>query len=380
MRTGALIGLIVVLAGCSQLPTSGPSGDQLTATATSPATAIQLVDIDDTVARALAVQQQQRQFSDSLGQGREGLGSIGVGDTVEVSLWEAPPATLFGGGVAEVRGLPSTSRATSLPELVVDRDGNISVPFAGRLRVAGQTPQAVEAEIARQLKGKANQPQVLVRVLRNGSALVTVVGEVQTSVRMPLTVGGERLLDALAAAGGVRQSVSKMTVQVTRGDQYHSMPLDRVIRDPKQNVPLRGGDVVTALFQPLSFTALGATGKNEEINFETQGISLAQALGRAGGLNDGRADAKGVYVFRFEPSQALQWPRQPVMTTPDGRVPVLYRLDLRNPASFFVMQGFAMQHRDLLYVSNAPAVEVQKLLNLTLSAFYPLLSLVQATQ
>ena len=380
MRTGALIGLIVVLAGCSQLPTSGPSGDQLTATATSPATAIQLVDIDDTVARALAVQQQQRQFSDSLGQGREGLGSIGVGDTVEVSLWEAPPATLFGGGVAEVRGLPSTSRATSLPEQVVDRDGNISVPFAGRLRVAGQTPQAVEAEIARQLKGKANQPQVLVRVLRNGSALVTVVGEVQTSVRMPLTVGGERLLDALAAAGGVRQSVSKMTVQVTRGDQYHSMPLDRVIRDPKQNVPLRGGDVVTALFQPLSFTALGATGKNEEINFETQGISLAQALGRAGGLNDGRADAKGVYVFRFEPSQALQWPRQPVMTTPDGRVPVLYRLDLRNPASFFVMQGFAMQHRDLLYVSNAPAVEVQKLLNLTLSAFYPLLSLVQATQ
>lgn len=380
MRTGALIGLIVVLAGCSQLPTSGPSGDQLTATATSPATAIQLVDIDDTVARALAVQQQQRQFSDSLGQGREGLGSIGVGDTVEVSLWEAPPATLFGGGVAEVRGLPSTSRATSLPEQVVDRDGNISVPFAGRLRVAGQTPQAVEAEIARQLKGKANQPQVLVRVLRNGSALVTVVGEVQTSVRMPLTVGGERLLDALAAAGGVRQSVSKMTVQVTRGDQYHSMPLDRVIRDPKQNVPLRGGDVVTALFQPLSFTALGATGKNEEINFETQGISLAQALGRAGGLNDGRADAKGVYVFRFEPSQALQWPRQPVMATPDGRVPVLYRLDLRNPASFFVMQSFAMQHRDLLYVSNAPAVEVQKLLNLTLSAFYPLLSLVQATQ
>ena len=380
MRTGALIGLIVVLAGCSQLPTSGPSGDQLTATATSPATAIQLVDIDDTVARALAVQQQQRQFSDSLGQGREGLGSIGVGDTVEVSLWEAPPATLFGGGVAEVRGLPSTSRATSLPEQVVDRDGTISVPFAGRLRVAGQTPQAVEAEIARQLKGKANQPQVLVRVLRNGSALVTVVGEVQTSVRMPLTVGGERLLDALAAAGGVRQSVSKMTVQVTRGDQYHSMPLDRVIRDPKQNVPLRGGDVVTALFQPLSFTALGATGKNEEINFETQGISLAQALGRAGGLNDGRADAKGVYVFRFEPSQALQWPRQPVMATPDGRVPVLYRLDLRNPASFFVMQGFAMQHRDLLYVSNAPAVEVQKLLNLTLSAFYPLLSLVQATQ
>ena len=93
----------------------------------------------------------------------------------------------------------------------------------------------------------------------------------------------------------------------------------------------QAGDVVTALFQPLSFTVLGATGKNEEINFEAQGITLAQALARAGGLQDSRSDAKGVFIFRFEPANALKWPKQPAATTPEGKVPVIYRIDLKNP-------------------------------------------------
>jgi polysaccharide export outer membrane protein len=153
-----------------------------------------------------------------------------------------------------------------------------------------------------------------------------------------------------------------------------------VIRDPRQNVPLRAGDVVTALFQPLSFTALGATGKNEEINFEAQGITLAQALARAGGLIDSRSDAQGVFVFRLEPEAALSWPRQPASATPEGMVPVVYRIDLKKPSSFFVMQSFAINNRDIVYVSNAPAAELQKFLNLVFSVAYPILNTIQITK
>jgi polysaccharide export outer membrane protein len=263
---------------------------------------------------------------------------------------------------------------------MVDREGFINVPFVGRVQAAGQTLPQIEAEIARRLKGKANQPEVLVRLLRNASANVTVVGEVATSVRMPLTAGGERLLDALAAAGGVRQPVSKMTLQLTRGDRYQALPLDVVIRDPKQNVKLQAGDVVTAIFQPLSFTALGATGKNEEINFEAQGISLAQALARAGGLLDSRSNPQGVFIFRLEQAQAMDWPRQPVATTPEGLVPVVYRVNLRDPSSFFVIQGFPISNKDVLYVSNAPAAELQKFLNLIFSVAYPVLTTISITQ
>jgi polysaccharide export outer membrane protein len=287
---------------------------------------------------------------------------------------------LFGSGLAELRGAPNTVRAATLPEQMVDRDGFINVPFAGRIRALGLTPPALEMEIVRRLKGKANQPEALVRVLRNTSNNVTVVGEVTNSMRMPLTAGGERLLDALAAAGGVRQPVSKMTLQVTRGEDFYALPLDQVIRDPKQNVPLRAGDVITALFQPLSFTALGASGKNEEINFEAQGISLAQALARSGGLMDARSDPRGVFIFRLEQSGALDWPRQPAVTTADGLVPVVYRFDLNNPSSFFVMQSFGINNRDVLYVSNAPSAELQKFLNLVFSVVYPITSVIQYTK
>ncbi len=377
--TATVLAALSALTGCQQLPTSGPAAAEIQELAARPgAAAVQLVDVDATVARQLLEQRRQVLFSETLGQPRA-TGHIGPGDTVEISIWEAPPSTLFGGGSSDPR-LPSTSRATTLPEQMVDRDGFISVPFAGRVRASGQTPQAVEAEIVKRLKAKANQPEVLLRVLRSTSATVTVVGEVNASTRMTLTAGSERLLDALAAAGGVRHPVNKVTLQVTRGKTSPSMPLDLIIRDPAQNVTLQPGDVVTALVQPLSFVALGATGKNEEIAFEVQGISLAQALARAGGLLDSRSNAQGVFVFRLEQASALAWPRLPVATTPDGLVPVVYRLDLRNPNSFFVMQSFPISHKDVLYVSNAPAAELQKFLNLVFSIAYPVLNTIQLTR
>lgn len=371
-RRGALAlsaASVHLLAGCSLLPASGPTLHTMEAQYGNPA--IQVVDVDGATAQQLKAREHHPSFSDSLGGAPSANPNlIGAGDALEVNIWEAPPATLFGEGMRDGRA-PSTAHGTTLPEQVVDGEGRISVPFLGHIHVAGSTAAEVEDRIVAALKGKANQPQVLVRRTRNQSASVTVVGEVTTSLRMPLTPGEDRVLDALAAAGGVRQATGKTTLQLTRGDRYVSLPLDTVIRDPRQNVPLRPGDVLTAMVQPFSFTALGATGKNDEISFETQGINLAQALARAGGLNDLRSAPQGAFVFRFEPADALNWPHSPVSTTREGLVPVVYRFDLRDPANLFVMQNFGMRNHDLLYVSNAPLSELQKFLNLLATAFYP---------
>ncbi len=369
------------LSGCALFPTSGPSVKEVEQSAQpAAANAIQIVEVDDAVTRRLLSQRKQTLFSEALGNAASASHLVGAGDVLEVSIWEAPPATLFGVGTLDARGTVSGVRATVLPEQVVNNEGFISVPFAGRIQAAGRTLQAIEAEVVKRLTGKANQPEALVRLARNVSSNITVVGEVTNSTRVPITPSNEKLLDVLAAAAGVRQPVNKMTIQVTRGQNVYALPLDTIIRDPRQNVRMQAGDVVTALFQPLSFTALGATGKNEEINFEAQGITLAQALGRVGGLRDDRTDVKGVFIFRFEPADALKWPRQPVMSTPEGMVPVIYRIDMRNPASFFVMQSFAINNKDLLYVSNAPIVEFQKFLNVVFSIAYPVLTAVQVTQ
>jgi polysaccharide biosynthesis/export protein len=373
---GAVALSALQVCGCASfVPTVGPSRSAIEGTKPiSNAPTIQLVDIDEAVTRRLLDQRAQRRFSETLGNTRITSRPIGAGDVLEVSIWEAAPATLFATGATSAYNVIATSHATTLPEQAVDDEGCIYVPFAGRIPAAGKTLQDIEADIVARLSKKANQPEVLVRMTHNLSSNVTVVGEVNASTRVPLAPGNERLLDALAAAAGVRQPVNKMTIQVTRSTNVYSLPLETIIKDPQQNVPLQPGDVVTALFQPYSFTALGATGKNEEVNFETQGITLAQALARSGGLIDSRSNVRGIFIFRFAPQGALDWPKLPLMTTADGMVPAVLRIDLSDPRSFFLIQNFWMENKDILYVSNAPITEVQKALNVLFTVAYPVLA------
>jgi len=373
-----------LLAGCSVnapfLPASGPSADTVVETPQAhPDSGIQVVEVTRDVTQRVLSVYRNAGFA-SLPRVTEAPNlTIGPGDTVEVSVWEAPPAALFGSAVPEGRGLAaSTARVAVVPEQVVTKAGTINMPFVGAVRVAGRMPADVEAEITNRLNGVANKPQVVVRTLRNISSTITVVGEVVNSARLPLSPRGDRLLDALASAGGVRQPVGKVTVQVTREsmEQGHrvartaALPLDTVIADPEQNILLQPGDIVTVLHLPNSFTVLGATTKNEEINFEAQGITLAQALGRAGGLSDERANPRAVFVFRFEDA-AVIGDGSPLRTTADGKVPVVYKVDLKDPSSFFVAQDFPIRNKDVMYVSNAPAAELQKFLNLISSVTVP---------
>jgi polysaccharide biosynthesis/export protein len=363
----------LALAGCASFfPSIGPTRhgiEHQDAEASIPP--IPVIDVNEDVTRRLVARRTRLLFSEVLTARPDQLLPMGKGDFLIVTIWEAAPATLFGNVQLDPRGIPAPALATTLPEQPVDGEGSITVPFAGRVPAAGKTLPEISAEIKRRLMGKANQPEVLVLQSRNLSSSVTVVGEVTTSTRVPLTATHERLLDALAIAAGVRQPVNKTTIQLTRGDAVHSLPLETIIKDPKQNIALQPGDVVTALYQPLSFTALGATGKNEEISFETQGITLAQALARSGGLIDQRSNPKGVFIFRLEP-KSRQAPNEPApLATAEGLIPIIYRVDLRDPRSLFWIQSFPVQDKDVLYVSNAPVWELQKFMNLLFTLAYP---------
>jgi len=369
------LGLVFALSGCATLPgwlsASGPSREQVQEKReTGRIEGIQLIDVNDALARNLAKSKKLGQFIDVFPSNGSNNYLIGPGDIIEVSVWEAPPAMLFGSVVLDPKAGPTTTRVVTFPEQMVTPDGTITMPFAGRVPVKGRTTQDIEADIVKRLTGKAHQPQVLVRVIKNNTSNVTVVGEVNNSTLLPLTPKGERLLDALAAGGGVKQPINRVAVQISRDNVTATMPLDLVIRDPRQNILLKPGDVVTALFQPQSFSVLGATGKNEEIPFEAQGISLAQALARSGGLNDSRADARGVFVFRFEDAKLVDAKGQ-VPQSADGTVPVVYQIDLRDPASLFVTQNFPVQNRDVIYVANSPEAEFNKFLRLVVSVAMP---------
>lgn len=384
LKTLTVAALYLSLGACASLGASGPetktvraAGNESVGTAN-----IQIVRVDDTVARRVLAASHSSLFSDALGEVPPQGTVIGPGDALEISIWEAPPAVLFGatssfGGTSGMDALAgSIAQQNSIPEMMVDTSGYIRVPFAGDVRAAGLTPRQLERQIANRLAGKAHEPQVSIRLTRNAASSVTLVGEVANNTQVPLTPRGERLLDVLAAAGGVKTPINKTTIQITREGRVVSVPLETVIRDPAQNIRLQPQDVVTAISQSFSFTSLGETGTSAEVPFESTGITLSQALGRVGGLKSDRADVRGVFIFRLEDPAAVD-PQTAAAArhTPDGRIPIIYMVDLRDPASFFVAQSFPIRDKDVLYVSRAPLSDLQRFVSIVASMAFPFINL-----
>lgn len=355
----------VLLAGCSELPTSGPSAgsviDQGAKGSDAGVHAYEFIDIDQSVVDVLG-RRANGSFAQRFGDHRVSAEPvIGVGDGVIVTIWEASAGGLFSAPMLSDK-VSAGANSAAIPEQFVGRDGSITVPYAGRVHVAGRTPREVQAVIEHALEGKAIQPQVLVNVPKPISNSVTVGGEaIATGARIPLSVKGDRVLDVIAAAGGIKTPANETYVELSRGSTTARVALARIVSDPRENIYLRPNDVLTLVHDPQTFIAYGATGANSEIPFGADGISLAQALSKAGGLQDYRSDPQGVFVFRYELPSVVRALKPDSELARSGReVPVVYRLDLRNPNSLFIEQKFRMASRDLIYVSNAPMVEVQK--------------------
>lgn len=380
-RAAASASLLAATAACTSLGGAGPStGDIRNAQDRQESfanAAIKTVSVNADVLASLSTFDRVSSFSELFGDGGVSATLIAPGDRIDVAIWEAPPAVLFGVSRAD-QNLAVDSQLASNSDLggmQVDEDGQVTIPFVGRISVAGMSPDQVEALIVARLRRRANDPQAVVRLTQNESRTATILGEVSSSRRISLSARGERLLDAVAEAGGTKQAIEQSTVLLARGTQRGVMPLERVINDPVQNVRLRPGDVVTIQHQPFSFVALGAVSRNAEIPFEGNGITLAEALGRAGGLNDRRADVKGVFVFRLEDREALPLLQEPgIQTTAQGRVPVVYIVQMTDAAGLFAMQDFRMRDGDVLYISTAPGVELERFLTMISSTAFSIIA------
>lgn len=375
-------GLALTLAGCSTLGASGPRGGDIRDSGEQSylGQGIEVVELDGTSLERLEQFGRASEFAEVFTKDAPSAELIGYGDVLDIALWEAPPAVLFGATSANpnLAAGPGVAASAGIPQQEVGEDGTVTVPFVGPVKVLGRKISDVEQAIVRSLRGRAHDPQAIVRLIRNETT-VTILGDVARSTRMPLSARGERVLDAVATAGGTRNPVDRSIIQITRGEQVIAMPLQRVVNDPAQNVQLFPNDVVTVLYQPFSFVALGAVRQSAEVPFDGAGVSLAEALGRVGGLNDGRADVKGVFVFRLEDQQAIgDELSENARVTADGRVPVIYRLNLSDPASLFVMQDFALRDDDVLYVSTAPGADLQRFVSTISSAAFSVIGITNA--
>ena len=359
--------ILAGIASCSTLPSAGPSADEIT-TASKPSasggTQFALVDVDSTIVATMETWTAASLLGSFGRQRPTSAHVIGVGDFVQIVVWEAGAGGLFS---TPTNSLGSSSRSVTIPEQVVGPDGAVTMPYAGRIRVVGRSPQQVEESIVNALQGKAIEPQALVTITKNLSNTVTVIGEVTAGARVPLTTRGDRVLDVIAQAGGTRAPAHETFLTLMRDGRSIRIPMQAILTNPDENVYVRPGDVVSVAREPQTFTAAGATGQNAVVPFDAIGITLDQAIARAGGINDSRADPTGVFVIRYEqPTDydhlGLRRPDPSALSL----VPIIYRVNMRDPNSFFLARRFPIRNKDILFVSNAPAIEVQKVVSILL--------------
>ncbi|NKJ71196.1 polysaccharide export protein [Rhizobium leguminosarum bv. viciae] len=278
------------------------------------------------------------------------------GDVIEVTILDTGEEGLFSS---------TQSKTLNLGRFTVDSTGNVTLPFVGKQRVVDSSTEALQTRIVTGLKGSAVNPQAVVTVVDRPSSGITVNGDVRAAGRFPLTARKERVLDAVALAGGASSAPGSATVTLMRGKQRATVPLQRVIDDNKQNVYLLPDDQIYIDKDSPTFTAFGAFKSVGEFEFEPGRLTLAQALGRAGGLLDDRADARNFYVLRNQPvytQVAAANAKTPVPAVASTK-PVIYRVDLKDVSNLALMQRFQMMDGDIIYASNASLVDFAKLFN-----------------
>jgi polysaccharide export outer membrane protein len=351
-----LVLIALVAGGCSILPASGPKSSDVRAGQADPTSlpyalvrlAPPVVDVLAFTAPRLSAAFADRRPPREI--------RFGIGDVVSVTVFEAAAGGLFIPIEAGVR----PGNFITLPNQAVDSKGNISVPYAGAIRAQGRTPAEVEVAIVDALKNRAIEPQAVVALTDQRTSLITVLGEVNTPARFPANAAGEHILDAITRAGGPKGQGFDTWVMLAREGHRSTVPFGALVYEPANNIYVHPSDTIYLYREPQTFVAFGASGQQGLFNFEAWRLSLAEAAARAGGLNDDRADPASVFVYRGETRLVAEREGVDCSKFEGPIIPVIYSVNFRDPAGYFLATRFAMRNKDVIYVSNAVAVESAK--------------------
>lgn len=365
----AVLGFMMAAVGGCTLPQAGPTVNQVERTA-DPDLDLYVVKMGPRVVDVLS-----RVRPDGFPQSfrlENHLPTIALrpGDTVGVSIYEAGGSPLFGGAGGLSAGQPAagtSAQSTTLPPQTIEPDGQILIPFVGRVRVTGSTPTQAAEEIARRLAAQTVRPQVIVSLVGNNSNAVSVGGEVNRAGLVTLSLRGERLLDVIAQAGGPRLSALETDVRVIRGKSAASIPLQQVLANPDDNIVVRPSDTIVLLRNPKSFVVMGAVSKVAQYPLDTERVTLAEGIARAGGAIDAYGNLAGIFLLRHEPTALAR----SVMLADQGAVDasyvqteetrqlagpqtrMIYRIDLTRSGGYFFAQNIALRDKDIVLVANA---------------------------
>tara|TARA_R110000796_G_scaffold41381_11_gene102393 strand:+ start:2076 stop:3212 length:1137 start_codon:yes stop_codon:yes gene_type:complete len=350
-RPIALFTAVAVLSSCG-LPKVGPNKREIYAGSVQREGDAFIVAVNDRVTRATAVTPALGFSPAFINASQVGSDTINPGDTLGLTIWEN-----VDDGLLAAQGI----NATALEEVQVDGSGFIFVPYAGRIRAAGNSPEAIRRIITQRLSEQTPDPQVQVRRLAGDGATVSLIGAVGAQGVYAIERPTRTLSTMLARAGGVSIVPEITQITVLRGGQTGKIWFDDLYNHPELDIALRGGDRILVEEDKRSFVALGATGAQRKVPFETQNLSALEGIAQVGGLNAGTADPTGVFVFRNEPQAVVE--QVLGRTDLQGAQRMVYVLDLTKPNGMFMARDFVIRDRDTIYVTEAPFTQWSKVIS-----------------
>jgi polysaccharide export outer membrane protein len=351
VKAVALLATVAMVASCG-LPRSGPNKREIYRGSVEKQGNAHIVTVTPAVSRATAVQPSFG-FSDSFqNAGLMGSDTISAGDSIGVTVFENVKDDPLLGNTGQ--------RVSALSEIQVDGQGFIYIPYAGRIKAAGQTPEGLRQAITRQLEDQTPDPQITVTRLAGNGSTVSISGQAAANGVYPIEPSTRTLATMLARSGGVTIDPGTAIVRVTRGGQTGKIWLKDLYENPGLDIALRPGDKIVIEEDSRSFIALGATGAQNLVPFETETLSALEAIATVGGLSTQSADPTGVFVLRDETEDVARAVLGRADLVGDQRI--VYVLDLTEPTGLFEARDFQIRDGDTLYVTEAPFVQWQKTL------------------
>jgi polysaccharide export outer membrane protein len=255
---------------------------------------------------------------------------VGVGDVLNIIIFDHPELTLPAG----------PQRSAEESGLLVQADGSFFYPYIGQVKARGQSIATIRDEVATRLAAFIPDPQVDVRIAAFNSQSVVVSGQVESSGKHALTTTPLTLVEAINASGGLKETADARRVTVQRDGGIYNVDYEGFLASglSKNNPVLRSGDIVTVPRRKAEEAfILGQVKKPAAVDLSVEPVTLTQALTRQGGLDEQRADARGVFVFRATGSQ---------MT--------VFQLETSSPMGFLLGTQFVLQPRDVVYITRSP--------------------------